>query len=188
MLMQRTFLERVYEFDVHLFFDLYVRNPTFLINGFAVVYHQFRKNCISSRQSLVYHHCESFLIHATRDEMQFWRTDEIQQWQIAIVDDIPLLSQWIKKSTSRNLSIFWWEKVDSNHRSHWQQIYSLPPLATREFSHIQLLTSSWIRAWSWWTESNHQPADYKSAALPLSHTSILLPVRNFRLLKSAIVV
>ena len=25
--------------------------------------------------------------------------------------------------------------------------------------------------WSWWTESNHQPADYKSAALPLSHTS-----------------
>ena len=28
--------------------------------------------------------------------------------------------------------------------------------------------------WSWWTESNHQPADYKSAALPLSHTSILL--------------
>ena len=32
----------------------------------------------------------------------------------------------------------WWEKVDSNHRSMTQQIYSLPPLATREFSHIQL--------------------------------------------------
>jgi len=26
--------------------------------------------------------------------------DEIQQWQIAIVDDMPLLSQWIKKSAS----------------------------------------------------------------------------------------
>ncbi len=26
--------------------------------------------------------------------------------------------------------------------------------------------------WSWRTESNHQPADYKSAALPLSHTSV----------------
>ena len=26
--------------------------------------------------------------------------------------------------------------MDSNHRSHWQQIYSLPPLATREHSHI----------------------------------------------------
>ena len=25
--------------------------------------------------------------------------------------------------------------------------------------------------WSWWRESNPQPADYKSAALPLSHTS-----------------
>ena len=30
---------------------------------------------------------------------------------------------------------FWWEKVDSNHRSMTQQIYSLPPLATRELSH-----------------------------------------------------
>ena len=29
------------------------------------------------------------------------------------------------------------------------------------------------RYWSWWRESNPQPADYKSAALPLSHTSIL---------------
>ena len=40
-----------------------------------------------------------------------------------------------------------------------QQIYSLPPLATRELSHIQL-------KWSWWTDSNPRPADYKSAALP----------------------
>ena len=31
--------------------------------------------------------------------------------------------------------LFWWERVDSNHRSHRQQIYSLPPLATREHSH-----------------------------------------------------
>ncbi len=50
----------------------------------------------------------------------------------------------------------WWEKMDSNHRSIKQQIYSLPPLATREFSHI----------WSWWTDLNPRPADYKSAALP----------------------
>ncbi len=27
------------------------------------------------------------------------------------------------------------------------------------------------KSWSWWRESNPQPADYKSAALPLSHTS-----------------
>ena len=32
----------------------------------------------------------------------------------------------------------WWERVDSNHWSQRQQIYSLPPLATRELSHIQL--------------------------------------------------
>ena len=33
----------------------------------------------------------------------------------------------------------WWERVDSDHRSHWQQIYSLPPLATRERSHMELV-------------------------------------------------
>ena len=34
--------------------------------------------------------------------------------------------------------------------------------------------------WSWWSESNQQPADYKSAALPLSHTSIFwLSVESF---------
>ena len=39
--------------------------------------------------------------------------------------------------------ITWWEMVDSNHRSRRQQIYSLPPLATREISHIvQLLCGS----------------------------------------------
>ena len=32
----------------------------------------------------------------------------------------------------------WWRRVDSNHRSETQQIYSLPPLATREHSHIKL--------------------------------------------------
>ena len=31
---------------------------------------------------------------------------------------------------------FWWGKMDSNHRRHCQQIYSLSPLATREFPHI----------------------------------------------------
>ena len=29
----------------------------------------------------------------------------------------------------------WWKRVDSNHRSYKQQIYSLPPLATRELFH-----------------------------------------------------
>ena len=30
----------------------------------------------------------------------------------------------------------WWERMDSNHRSRRQQIYSLPPLAARELSHV----------------------------------------------------
>ena len=30
----------------------------------------------------------------------------------------------------------WWGKMDSNHRRQCQQIYSLSPLATREFPHI----------------------------------------------------
>ena len=34
------------------------------------------------------------------------------------------------------ISYVWWGKVDSNHRSYKQQIYSLSPLATREFPHI----------------------------------------------------
>ena len=66
-----------------------------------------------------------------------------------------------KKASEFRCFLFWWEEVDSNHRRRCQQIYSLLPLATRESSH----------AWSWWSESNQQPADYKSAALPLSHTS-----------------
>jgi hypothetical protein len=48
------------------------------------VYHQFRRNCISPRQSLVYHHCER----------------DIQP----TADDIPLLSQWIKKDDSEESS------------------------------------------------------------------------------------
>ena len=52
----------------------------------------------------------------------------------------------------------WWERVDSNHRSRRQQIYSLPHLTALELSRMNL--------WSWWTDSNPRPADYKSAALP----------------------
>ncbi len=35
------------------------------------------------------------------------------------------------------VSLLWWERMDSNHRSIKQQIYSLSPLATRELSHIK---------------------------------------------------
>ena len=64
-----------------------------------------------------------------------------------------------KRDIRVDVSFIWWGKVDSNHRRHCQQIYSLSHLATLEFPHIQL-------RWSWWTDSNPRPADYKSAALP----------------------
>ncbi len=44
-----------------------------------------------------------------------------------------------KKMPRRLARHFWWRRVDSNHRSESQQIYSLPPLATRELLHMNLL-------------------------------------------------
>ena len=39
------------------------------------------------------------------------------------------------KKASLSTCFFWWAGVDSDHRSETQQIYSLPPLATREPAH-----------------------------------------------------
>ena len=64
----------------------------------------------------------------------------------------------------------WWMGMDSNHRSLRQRIYSPLPLATREPIHVTCveLTIHFSRKqWSWWWDSNPQPADYKSAALPI---------------------
>ena len=58
---------------------------------------------------------------------------------------------------------YWWRRVVSNHCRLSQRIYSPPPLAARALLHVS--------NWSWRRESNPQPADYKSAALPLSHAS-----------------
>ena len=55
--------------------------------------------------------------------------------------------------------------MDSNHRSVPRQIYSLLPLATREPTHIPMLPR--FKEWSWRWDLNPQPADYKSAALPI---------------------
>ena len=94
-----------------------------------------------------------------------------------------------KDPTALVVSLFWWGKVDSNHRRHCQQIYSLSPLATREFPHIHFSPRyspgrdrrSVSRRWSWWTDSNPRPADYKSAALPTElhqHRTGLLIIAN----------
>src|SRR5690606_24369409 len=63
-----------------------------------------------------------------------------------------------------------WRGQDSNLRRRSRQIYSLIPLAT--WVPLQngkpFLTSEkpLAKKWSWRTESNPRPADYKSAALP----------------------
>ncbi len=44
----------------------------------------------------------------------------------------------IEKPDCNAIGFIWWGMVDSNHRRHSQQIYSLSPLATREIPHIQL--------------------------------------------------
>lgn len=44
-----------------------------------------------------------------------------------------------RKTATQRSPFFWWRRVDSNHRSETQQIYSLPPLATRELLHMKLL-------------------------------------------------
>ena len=48
------------------------------------------------------------------------------------------LSRKLKKAPAQ-ADAFWWERVDSDHRSQRQQIYSLPPLAARERSHMELV-------------------------------------------------
>ena len=58
------------------------------------------------------------------------------------------------------LSYFWekWVVMDSNHRRHSQQIYSLPHLAT-------LVTTQTFLFLSLLSDSNQRPRDYKSRAL-----------------------
>ncbi len=48
---------------------------------------------------------------------------------------VPPVFRKKRKKPFRTIALKWWGKVDSNHRSLRQQIYSLPPLASREFPH-----------------------------------------------------
>ena len=57
----------------------------------------------------------------------FFETEKSPQTRMNTKKNVP---------DSKIRHIIWWGKVDSNHRSVKQQIYSLSPLATREFPHI----------------------------------------------------
>ena len=54
------------------------------------------------------------------------------------IPDINKKSEPIPNREKVRIFYVWWGKVDSNHRSYKQQIYSLSPLATREFPHIMV--------------------------------------------------
>ena len=81
------------------------------------------KHCISSRRSLVYHHCESNTTYG------WWYTPSVMKCTLTR-DDMPLLSQWIKNSTSRNLSNFWPTRKDSNLRPSESESDALSSCAT----------------------------------------------------------
>ena len=57
----------------------------------------------------------------------FFETEKSPQTRMNTKKNVP---------DSKIRHIIWWGKMDSNHRRHCQQIYSLSPLATREFPHI----------------------------------------------------
>ena len=54
----------------------------------------------------------------------FFETEKSPQTRMNTKKNVP---------DSKIRHIIWWWRMDSNHRSETQQIYSLPPLATREF-------------------------------------------------------
>ena len=85
----------------------------------------------------------------------FFETEKSPQTRMNTKKNVP---------DSKIRHIIWWRRVDSNHRSKKQQIYSLSPLATRELPHS--VDIQFCCDWSWWTDLNPRPADYKSAALP----------------------
>ena len=60
----------------------------------------------------------------------FFETEKSPQTRMNTKKNVP---------DSKIRHIIWWERVDSDHRSETQQIYSLPPLATRELLRMNLL-------------------------------------------------
>ena len=57
----------------------------------------------------------------------FFETEKSPQTRMNTKKNVP---------DSKIRHIIWWGKVDSDHRSRRQQIYSLPPLAARDFPQI----------------------------------------------------
>ena len=64
-----------------------------------------------------------------------WTPPPLKRW--TKLSDALRAARKIRKRTADLRSFFWWGRVDSNHRRHCQQIYSLSPLATREHPRVR---------------------------------------------------
>ena len=95
------------------------------------------------------------------------------------------MSNKIYKETKKDLwfliSLFGGRKWIRTTEVERRRIYSPLHLAALQSTHIKFkmfnlskwfLTCLNLHYWSWWSELNQQPSDYKSDALPLSHTSM----------------
>ena len=65
----------------------------------------------------------------------FFETEKSPQTRMNTKKNVP---------DSKIRHIIWWRRMDSDHRSETQQIYSLPPLATRELLQIYKAKSPFI--------------------------------------------
>ena len=105
----------------------------------------FKWNIRLTAECEIIHSVNCEISHFVRCEMKFAhiRVSEYFTFaeQIFHSEAISLAhrAHFVEKSTHclgrQMCAFFWWGMVDSDHRSQWQQIYSLPPLAAREIPH-----------------------------------------------------
>ena len=128
------------------------------------------RNCISSRRSLVYHHCESFfwctlrvMIYSPDGLLRYNTALPCWWYAIAFAMDKTIRTCFRKSLLSGGQGwIRTIEVVDGRFT-----VCSLWPLGN-----LPIL-------WSWWTDSNPRPADYKSAALPTELHQLIAVCESF---------
>ena len=81
---------------------------------------------------------EYFEYSQTENQFKFFKDDNGEYIYTSDSNYIKNMSDEDISKSAKTQKHFgaWWGRVDSNHRRHCQQIYSLSPLATREHPHI----------------------------------------------------
>ena len=115
----------------------------------------------------------------------WWYTPRFARWWYAKP------AAWINKKRTfgrQKFSFCWWGKVDSDHRSQWQQIYSLPPLAAREFPHMELVngvepSTCWLQISCSAIEPHQQFVSTHAPTMILYHKRFLLSTSFLKKIK-----